>query len=276
MIIIDNDKCTRCGLCVRVCHESCIDITDDTLHINYELCSTCTQCIAVCPPKALSWDGVHPVAYDRKRIPSPEQLDELFKERRTIRFFKKDRIDRKLLEEIVGYGTYAPTNNFNLRAVVVDDPEVIKEMEQIILRLISRIYRLVMKPRLVFNLIRKITPAMDPKDKVKIEEAMERGTSLRSEPAAAVFIVGDKRIALSSESAQYALYNMILYAQTKGIGSCLRGAGRIFLDKNRTARARLGLKRHEHILDTLLLGYPDVKFANKVKGKTMDIQWIGK
>jgi nitroreductase len=248
-------------------------LVDDTVRINYEFCSTCTQCIATCPEQALSWDHVPPVAYDEARLPSPEQLDELFKERRTIRFFKEDKIDRTLLEEIVGYGIYAPTNNYALRAIVVDDEEIIVELERLILRFITRMYDLVYKPKIVFNLVRRITPALDPKDKVKIEEAIERGRTLGSIPAAVVFIVGDQRIALSEASAQYALYNMILYAQAKGIGSCLRGTGQLLLDRFGAARRRLGLRKHEHMLGTLMLGYPAVRFANKVEGKTLDIQW---
>jgi nitroreductase/NAD-dependent dihydropyrimidine dehydrogenase PreA subunit len=274
MIVADKDKCTGCGLCVEICHEHCIALADDTVRINYELCSTCTQCIAVCPQQAISWDGVPPVAYDKTRLPSPEQLDELFKERRTIRFFKEDKIDRTLLEEIVGYGIYAPTNNYGLRAIVVDDEEIIEALDRILLQFVSRIYKVVFKPKIVFNLIRRITPALDPKDKVKMESALERGYAFHRPPVI-VFIVGDKRIALSEASTQYALYNMVLYAQAKGIGSCLWGAAEILLDRNKAARKRLGLGKHEHILGALGLGYPAVKFVNKVGGKTLSIQWNG-
>jgi nitroreductase/NAD-dependent dihydropyrimidine dehydrogenase PreA subunit len=272
MIVADKDKCTACALCVKICHEHCMTLIDDTVRINHELCSTCTQCIAICPQQALSWDHVPPVAYDEARLPSPEQLDELFRERRTIRFFKKDKIDRTLLEEIVGYGIYAPTNNYDLRAIVVDDEEIIGELDRILLQSVSRIYNVVFKPKIVFNLIRRITPALDPKDKVKMESALERGHAFHRPPAI-VFIVGDKRIALSEASAQYALYNMILYAQAKGIGSSLWGSAQTFLDRSKAVRESLGLQKHEHILGALGLGYPAVKFANKVEGKTLSIQW---
>jgi hypothetical protein len=42
---------------------------------------------------------------------------------------------------------------------------------------------------------------LDPKDRVKVENNLERGYVL-PHPAAIVFIVGDRRIALSVESAQ--------------------------------------------------------------------------
>jgi len=273
MITVDSDKCTGCALCVKICHEHCMTLMDDTLSIAHELCSTCTQCIAVCPHQALSWDGISPVAFDETRLPSPEQLDELFKERRTIRFFKKDKIDPTLLGEIIGYGIYSPTNNYALRAVVVDDQEIIKELDRISIRFVLWIYRVFFKSKAVFNLLRRITPALSPKDKVKMENSLEKGYVLHN-PAAIVFIVGDKRIGLSVESAQYALYNMILYAQVKGIGSCLWGAGKIFLDRSRVARELLGLQKHEHILGAVQMGYPAVKFSNKVEGKSLPIQWI--
>jgi nitroreductase len=248
-------------------------LTQGTVSLDDELCSTCTQCIAICPQQALSWDHVPPVTFDQTRLPSPQQLDELFKERRTIRRFKEDTIGRTLLEEIVSYGIYAPTNNYALRAIVVDDPQIMVALDRILMRFVSRIYNLFYRSRIVFSLLRRITPSLDPKDKVKMEHSLGRGRTFDRPPAAIVFIVGDKRIALSEVSAQYALYNMILYAQAKGIGSRLKGPGQLFFDRSRAARECLSLHRHEHILGMLELGYPAVRFRNKVEGKTLSIQW---
>jgi nitroreductase len=250
-------------------------LANGAVNIDYGLCSTCTQCIAICPQQALSWDGVLPVAYNESRLPSPEQLDELFKERRTVRRFKQDKIDRALLEKIVTYGIYAPTNNYALRAIVVDAPAIMLALDRILMGFVSRVYNLFFRSRLVFNLIRMITPSIDRKDRVKMEGDLERGGSFDKPPAATVFIVGDKRVALSEVSAQYSLYNMILYAQVNGIGSRLRGTGPLFLDRSKAARKYLGLSKHEHILGMLELGYPAVKFRNKVEGKTFNIQWNG-
>lgn len=246
-------------------------LIDDVATINYVLCDRCTQCAGICPQQALSWDRVSPVEYDKSRLPSSEQLDELFKERRSMRFFKEKRIDRILLEEIVGYGIYAPTNNHDLRAVVVDDAEVIEELERIAERFNTRVYKLFFKPKIVFELLRRVSLAVNPQVKAKLEERRHELFN----PAAVVMIVGDRRIVFSEASAQAALDQMALYGQVRGLGSCLWGAGVIVLDRNRRARERLGLGSGEHILGILLLGYPAVRFVNKVEGKTMDIEWVG-
>lgn len=277
MIVVEKCKCRGCGLCAEICHEECIRLVENgrrpVASIHHELCSTCTQCIAVCPQQALSWDGAARAAYDGSRLPTAEQLDELFKQRRTIRKFREAKIDRALLEEIAGYGIYAPTNNYSLRAIVVDDPAMMVALDQVIMQYVSKIYTLFFRSKVVFGLIRMVTPAIQEKDKVKMESALERGGNFERPPAATVFIVGDRRIALSEASAQYALYNMILYAQARGIGSRLKGTGQILLDKSRTARQRLGLGKHEHILGMLEMGYPAVRFHNKVEGKSLRIQW---
>ena len=277
MIVVDKKTCRGCGLCAEICHEGCISLVENGNHrvasVHHELCSTCTQCIAICARQALSWDSVPPVTYDASRLPSAEQLDELFKERRTIRRFKEDRIERALLEEIVGYGIYAPTNNYTLRASVVDEQAMMVELDQVILRFVSMIYKLMFRPRPVFALLRRITPSIQRKDKVKMESDLGRGSTFDRPPPAMVFIAGDRRIGLTEASAQYALYNMILYAQARGIGSRLKGTGPIFLNRSKAARQRLGLHKHERIFGTLEFGYPDVRFRNKVEGKKLSIQW---
>jgi len=65
---------------------------------------------------------------------------------------------------------------------------------------------------------------------------------------------------------------MTFYAQARGIGSRLWGPGQLFYDRSKAVRKRLGLGKREHILGTVLLGYPAVKFRNKVQGKTLGIQ----
>jgi nitroreductase/NAD-dependent dihydropyrimidine dehydrogenase PreA subunit len=279
MIIVEQDKCVGCGLCERICHEQCIHLVNLNSHkeieIDQSLCSTCTQCIAICPRQALSWNGIIPMVFEKERIPTALQLEELLKQRRTVRDYKKTPIERTLIEQIIHIGIYAPTNNFDLRAVVVDDPTMLHAFDAIIMGYVSLIYNLFYRSSIVFNFLRAITPLVNAKQKVKLERGLKRGSAFESLPAATIFIVGDARVLESETSTQYALYNMILYAQLKGIGSRISAAGVLSLDRNRAVRKYLKLKRHEHILGNLDLGYPSVRFRNKVEGKRMPVVWAG-
>jgi NAD-dependent dihydropyrimidine dehydrogenase PreA subunit/nitroreductase len=273
MVIVDTDKCTGCGACARICHEGCMSLVDGVVEIDFKYCSTCSQCVAMCPEQALSWDGVPAVAFDQTRLPSPEQLDELFKQRRSIRTYKNKKIDRALLEEIVTYGIYAPTHNYGFRAVVVDDEAIMDALDGILMRFVSLLYNVAYRPKIVEKLARLMGFSEEYLlNKPKIESSLERGFAFHH-PAAIVFVVGDNRIPLSVDSAQYALANMTFYAQIKGIAGCLWGNGPIFMDRSRAARRHLALRKHERIFGALFLGYPAVRFRNKVEGRRMPIQW---
>ena len=275
MIRINRETCTGCGLCAKICHESCITLVDERPVIDIKFCSTCSQCVAICPAQALSWKGVAPTPFDASRLPTAAQLDELFKQRRSTRSYKEAPIERALLTEIVNYGIYAPTHNYGFRAIVVDDQGIIEALDHILVRFVSLVYNVAYRPRVVRWLARAIGMEKEHLlSKPKIEHVVDNGSAFHY-PAAIVFMVGDKRIPLSIDSAQYALANMTFCAQVKGISSVLWGNGPIFMDRSRAARRLLGLQRRDRIFGAMFLGYPAVRFRNKVEGREMIIQWNG-
>lgn len=276
MITIDQARCNLCGICTEICHEHCIYLHDASVSIDHKYCSTCTQCIAVCPQQALSWDHIEPAKFNKELYPEPSQMEELFKERRTVRDFKDVKIDRKLLEEIVSYAIYAPTHSYNMRAIIIDDEKMISRIDQVIYRHSLWIYRTFYKHRFLSHLIRLLTPGRVHeylKAKPKLESASDRKRSFKSVPAAIVMIVADKRIPLSLESAQYALYNIDLYAQVKGLGCRNLVGNQMFLNKSKPLRKLIKLTKYEKIFGTMAIGYPAVRFSNKVNGKKIHIQW---
>jgi nitroreductase/NAD-dependent dihydropyrimidine dehydrogenase PreA subunit len=277
MITIDQNKCNACGLCVQICHEYCIEIKDDILNIDYSFCSTCSQCIAICPKEALSWDNIQPEKQNKELRPTPEQIDELLKERRTIRDFKSEKIDRNLLEEVVNYAIYSPTHSFDLRAKVVDNEEVIHQIDSIIYKFSSKLHKYLYKPKLFHSFVRLVTPDLEHeylKARPKLEAALKRGRNFKTIPPAIIFIVADKRVPLSIESAQYALYSINLYAHTKGLGCRNLVGNQMFLNRSKRIRKTLGLKTREKLVGTMAIGYPSLKYRNKTEGKKIDIHWV--
>jgi NAD-dependent dihydropyrimidine dehydrogenase PreA subunit/nitroreductase len=276
MIIIDNKKCNACGLCARICHESCMQIDNDTLKIDYKYCSTCTQCIAICPQKALAWDQYQPELFDRSLYPDSMQIGEFFKERRTIRDYTGQKIDKSVLEEITGYAVYAPTHNFNLRAIIIDDEQLISRIDSLIFTFSVNIYKWLYKPRVMRLLVKLFSPDREfeyLKVKPKLEKIQRRNSGFKTKPAAIILIVADKRVPLSLESAQYALYNIDLFAQSKNIACRNLVGNQMILNGNKKFRNLIGLEKNEKIYGTITMGYPAIKFRNKVVGKHIKIQW---
>jgi len=279
MITIDGAKCNGCGVCARTCHEHCISVVEKSIAIDFKPCSTCGQCIAVCPTQALSWDGTPPALFEDKMLPSAAQMAELFGQRRTIRIFKDQPIERLLLEEIAAWGAYAPTHNFRLRTILIDDPVLLGDMDRAVLRFARRMYFWIFKHPIMRRLARlggRIWQDEFDKARPKLENSVKRGQASASPPPAMILVVGEKKVPLSLESAQYALYNMNLYALTRGIGCQNLVGSQAIWDRNRLLRSELGIGKREKIFAAMAVGRPGVRFRNKILGKKMKISWNGK
>ncbi len=277
MIEVDGDRCTLCEECVSICHTRCMSVSGDELCIDYPLCSTCCQCVAVCPQGALSWNGVEPEELKDMKAADYEQLLGLLKARRTMRRFEDRPVEREKLEKLCGTVKLAPTNIYDLEVLVVEDRAVIEELGMIGRRGIKRIYWLLYRNPLGFDLLRRckrFSHAVNYIDRRKVLNAIESGsTNLHGAPVI-IMLTGDPWVGFAKISAHYALYNMILIAQTLGLGSCISGNSTIFYGNNRRAREMLGIPEHRSILAVLEVGYPAVRFRRSVEGNHAGVHWI--
>lgn len=274
MIEIDDGRCTRCGDCVDICHTECMSLRGEGLEIDYPLCSTCCQCIAICPEGALSWDGVQSREIEEERLPDYAGLLELLKARRTIRRYKEQPVEKEKLEAICRASRLAPTNVYDFELIVVTDEEVMDELEEICLGFVAVIYKLLYKPAWVFNLLKKLTPAMQDTDREKMEHTLYGSREIFHGAPSMIIVVANPTIAHAEASAQYAIYNMILTAQTLGLGSFIDGGAKMFLSRSRRTRRILNIPRGKNILGILHVGYPAVRFRRTVEGNYPIIHWI--
>ncbi len=271
--VFGPETCNRCGLCARVCHAHCLRVGRDGVVIDERLCTTCGQCVAVCPTGAATWNGVPSRLLDGERLPGYASLVELFRARRSVRHFRKRPVDRTTLEQVAATARLAPTNSFELETVIVGTPEGVAALESIALRFVARVYRWAYGPRPVFALLKRLNRGMNETDRVKMQRVLRERNMFYGAPAM-ILVTGDPRTYYASESAQYALYNMTLAAQTLGLGTCISGAGRRILARSREVRGRLDLGRGRAILGVLLVGYPAVRFTRAVEGRDAMVRWI--
>lgn len=239
------------------------------IEIDFSLCSTCTQCIAICPERALSWNFIPPTKIDKEILPSRIQLKEFLKARRSDRHFKKKKIPRDVLEEIAFVGKYSPTNNYNIDVIIVDSKEVIAELDTICLKKAKRMYNLYFRSKWIRSIGRHLSPEYD-KQRVKFEENIKKNTLFCGAPSL-IILIADPRIKLTELSAQFFLYNMQLYAKTWGIGSRQSNAGKYFLGHDSDARKILKIPDKRRIQAILFLGYPFLEYSNMVEGRKPQI-----
>jgi ferredoxin len=54
IIVVNYDHCSYCGACVAVCPPDCITLHDATLLVDTGECTLCRRCIPACPTGALT------------------------------------------------------------------------------------------------------------------------------------------------------------------------------------------------------------------------------
>jgi nitroreductase/NAD-dependent dihydropyrimidine dehydrogenase PreA subunit len=137
-ILVDQDLCTRCGICSVVCPMSIVSPADEnTLPVVKDtvagMCIQCGHCEVSCPSQALLLN----VRPDEKvpfttgaGIISSEDMEAYIKKRRSVRHFTKDPVSKEKIEQVLDIARYAASGG-NVQPVqwlVVHDPAKVKKI----------------------------------------------------------------------------------------------------------------------------------------------------
>lgn len=137
-IIIDQDRCTGCGICVKVCPSGIIGPADEAHYpqvqeLNVSRCLYCGHCEAFCPSQALLLnlrpDEKVPLPADAGTI-SQEDIAFFLKKRRSVRHFTRDPVPREKILEVLDIARYAASGNNGqpVQWLVVHDPEKVRKI----------------------------------------------------------------------------------------------------------------------------------------------------
>lgn len=134
--VVDKEKCTGCGLCVKDCSTVAIKLDDNNNPYMTENgninCMECQHCLAICPTGAISILGKKPEHSSTIEDFSPENILNTIKTRKSCRHFKQEDVSPETINQLKSMLNYVPTgrNNHNLLFSIVDkrkDADVIRE-----------------------------------------------------------------------------------------------------------------------------------------------------
>ncbi len=189
-------------------------------------------------------------------------MNEVFqtiKKRRSIRSYDDRSVPKSILNAIIEAGNEAPSamNSQPWRFVVVESPDVKRKLLH------------AAKPN-----VHKIIDMIKETDPDRAEMIGKRFVQLPdpvyySAPAV-VFVIGSGRYA--GHSCPLACENMMLAAQSLGIGSCWVGFGSM-VTNDAEVRSILELKEDETIFGPLLFGYPAEHPERPAKREPV-VKWI--
>jgi nitroreductase/NAD-dependent dihydropyrimidine dehydrogenase PreA subunit len=110
-ILVNEEKCVGCELCVKDCPSGCLYIENGKAYTKKGGCLECGHCYAVCPQGAVRMTG-----YECEEEPavSMTELDSktllaAMRSRRTIRQFTDRPVEKEKIRQILEAGRYSPT-----------------------------------------------------------------------------------------------------------------------------------------------------------------------
>lgn len=265
---IDEEKCVRCGRCVKECIVDCLIMEDDSApqfkKFKEGSCIKCQHCLAVCPAGALSIWGKNPQESDDIHEHNPEDLLNLIKSRRSIRAYKPENLDEERLSKLKDMLKWTPTGiNFHkLHFSIVDDIEVMDDI------------RSKLTPKLIKLLDNKAAKLTNPhfaglvkplKDGIDVIFRGAPHMIAVSVPANAPCKDIDPIIALSYFE---------LYAQSLGVGTLWCGFAEKSLKLFPEFCDYIGVPRGDKLAYIMLFGVPDVKYARTTQPEDVSFQRV--
>lgn len=272
MVFIDEEKCIQCGACVKDCPAANLQMQEDgrIRFFQEKRCLNCGHCIAVCPRRAVSipeFGNSQVIEYSPETCNiEPNRFLGFLRMRRSVRHFKKQKVDPDILNALLEAGRYAPTsgNRQHVSYLVVQDhlldlrDSAWETLENLAIH--------------AFN----GEPAVEA---VKYYAATWHQGYLRYKKDSSddiLFFDAPVLLVVRSDTfvdASIAADHIQLMAQTMRLGCTMNGFLSLIMDYNQEIRELFCTKRYNKVV-CMMLGYPSVKYYRTVPRNKVDAEWI--
>ncbi len=243
-ISIDASQCIGCGLCAKDCTRMNIRIEDKKAQVLSNDCLWCAHCVAICPQGAVSISGFEdqPEQLTNLSNITGDDVLQLIKRRRSVRHFQKDKpVPEDILQKILQAGQYTPSAA-NLQGVsYVVLRQHIADYEQTAVSLFRRVKKVV----------GRFVPAL---------RSMRISDHFFFKGAPLVIVVKSNKKGLHVVDGALAAEAIELTAQAYGLGVLFSGFFTMVTKFSRELKKKLGVKKGEKVIMTLVIGYPALRY----------------
>lgn len=268
-ILVDRDRCNRCGICSGVCPAGIISPPEDSALPSVEeekagMCLQCGHCEAFCPSLALLLN-VHPD--QRETVPAgagsipPSDLGYYMKMRRSVRHYTSEPVSRETIDGILDIARYAASggNGQPVEWIIFHDP--------------ARVRRIA---GLTIDWMRTVQGSGHPMGGFMkgLIGAWDRGHDVicRGAPHLVVAHI-PKNNPVAPVDAIIALTHFDIAAPAFGAGTCWAGFVVMAASAYAPLQEEIGIPQGRTIAYAMMLGHPKYRVYGIPRRKPLSVEW---
>lgn len=286
-VIFNEETCTSCGLCSKVCPGEYLQYQDGQIKINDNSlfgCIQCGHCMMNCPNNAIQVKGEGISGADlfdlNKNYADYNSLLSLLEKRRSARKFKQQEVSQELIDKIIQAASTGAVSipPYEVKVLVLSGFDKVQEFADGVVNSLNKVSK-IMNP-FILTLLRPfigktnyklfnefVLPLV--KETVKCRNG---GTDILFYNAPTVILfytteLSDKEDALISATLA------MTAAESLGLGTCMIGTVPPALNNNSKLKEKYGILKNEKAAVALILGHPECEFSKGIRRRFKDINY---
>lgn len=258
LIVVDEEKCKRDGVCVSECPAKIIELKDQDsvpapIDGAEESCIACGHCVAVCPHGALSHRAMSPEQcppIKREWLLGPEQVEHFLRVRRSIRTYKDQPVEREVISRLIDIARFAPSGH-NIQPVqwlVIYQRDHVRRLTGLVVDWMS-------------HLVEQGDPLAEALHMDRVISAWDEGVDRVCRDVPHIIVAhAPKEERTAPQACTIALSYMELAAPSFGLGACWAGYFNAAANMWPSMQEALPLPKDHISFGAMMVGYPKYRY----------------
>lgn len=291
-VIVDREKCIKCGECVEFC-SSYLKIGEDGFPVaranndkeNLMGCIQCGSCMMVCPQDAIEIIG-QDIDKEHLRelnpnLPDYDAINSLFLKRRSCRKYKEEDVSKEDIEKIINAAATAAVSipPSEVKVLVIQGRDKIQELAQEVSKSLERFTKNMNPISLgLIGLLAGRAQYKMFKDFIlplskEIVDKRKQGVDYLFYDAPVLMVFYGTEMT-DKEDCLIAATQATIAAEALGLGTCFIGTVASLLQNDPKMRKKYNISKGDKVGTAFILGHPDMKFRKAFQRKFKEVKYF--